>query len=107
MEDPNKIAYEEFLRWKETHEEILEPIPTQPLPAQPLPVQPQAAPVQPLPVSNYEYQAPQKIPKKKGRFKKWFFKGRIEKREAKEERIETLSREYNEGKIIKIAVVGE
>ncbi len=67
---------------------------------EPVPVQP--LPVQALPVQAYDNPTPQNISKKKGRFKRWFFKGRIEKKEAKEERIETLSREYDEGKIILI-----
>jgi hypothetical protein len=37
-----------------------------------------------------------------GKFKEWFFKGRIEKNKANEERIEDLSKEYNEGKILQI-----
>lgn len=36
------------------------------------------------------------------KFTKWFFKGRIEKKLLKEKRIDELSREYNEGKILKI-----
>lgn len=36
------------------------------------------------------------------KFKDWFFKGRIEKKILEEKRIEELSREYNEGKILKI-----
>jgi len=37
-----------------------------------------------------------------GKFKEWFFKGRIEKARAKIIRIETLSKEYNEGKVLKV-----
>ncbi len=37
-----------------------------------------------------------------GKFKEWFFKGRIEKKKAEEERINILSREYDEGKILEI-----
>lgn len=36
------------------------------------------------------------------RFKNWFFKGRIEKAKIKMERIETLSKEYDEGRILKM-----
>ncbi len=36
------------------------------------------------------------------RFKNWFFKGRIEKAIVKRERIEILSKEYNEGKTLKV-----
>lgn len=35
-------------------------------------------------------------------FKSWFFKGRIEKKLLEEKRIEDLSKEYDEGKIMKI-----
>jgi len=35
-----------------------------------------------------------------GKFKDWFFKGRIEKAVANKERIEKLSKEYDEGKIL-------
>lgn len=34
-----------------------------------------------------------------GKFKNWFFKGRIEKKIKKDERIEKLSKEYDEGKV--------
>ena len=34
-----------------------------------------------------------------GKFKNWFFKGRIEKARIKQERIDTLSKEYDEGKV--------
>jgi len=37
-----------------------------------------------------------------GRFKEWFFKGRIKKAREKRIRIETLSREYDNKKILKI-----
>ncbi len=37
-----------------------------------------------------------------GRFKEWFFKGRIEKAKVKKERIEILSKEYDEGEVLKI-----
>lgn len=36
------------------------------------------------------------------KFKNWFFKGRIKKTIEKEKHISILSKEYNEGKIIKI-----
>lgn len=36
------------------------------------------------------------------RLKNWFFKGRINKTLLNEKRIENLSREYTEGKILKI-----
>lgn len=36
-----------------------------------------------------------------GKFKEWFFKGRIDKAIAKKERIEILSKEYDEGKILR------
>ncbi len=51
-------------------------------------------PLDPLPASL-------EAPKKKGGFKRWFFKGRIEKKEAKKERIEILSKEYDEGKVLR------
>lgn len=35
-----------------------------------------------------------------GKFKEWFFKGRIEKKKAEEERIEILSKEYDEDKVL-------
>ncbi len=38
-----------------------------------------------------------------GKFKKWFFKGRIEKKKILGERVEILSKEYDEGKILEIA----
>lgn len=38
-----------------------------------------------------------------GKFKEWFFKGRIEKARAQKERINILSKEYDEGKILKVA----
>ena len=38
-----------------------------------------------------------------GNFTEWFFKGRIEKAAAKEKRIDILSKEYDEGKVLKIA----
>lgn len=34
------------------------------------------------------------------RFKAWFFKGRIDKKIKEEGRIEELSKEYNDGKIL-------
>ncbi len=37
-----------------------------------------------------------------GKFKEWFFKGRIKKKKMEEERINILSREYNEGKVLKV-----
>lgn len=37
-----------------------------------------------------------------GKFKEWFFKGRIEKKVAEEKRIEILSKEYDDGKILKV-----
>lgn len=37
-----------------------------------------------------------------GKFKNWFFKGKIEKKRIEDERIESLSREYDEGKILKV-----
>ncbi len=37
-----------------------------------------------------------------GKFKEWFFKGRIEKSIAKEEGLKVLSKEYDDGKILKI-----
>ena len=37
------------------------------------------------------------------KFKEWFFKGRIEKDEAKQEHINTLSEEYDAGKILTVA----
>lgn len=37
-----------------------------------------------------------------GKFKNWFFKVRIKKTIKKENHISTLSKEYDEGKIIKI-----
>ncbi len=37
-----------------------------------------------------------------GKFKKWFFKGRIEKKIAEEKRIAILSKEYDDNKILKI-----
>ncbi len=40
--------------------------------------------------------------KKLTRFKNWFFKGRIEKANAKIERIELLSKEYDEGKFLMV-----
>ena len=40
--------------------------------------------------------------KKLTRFKNWFFKGRIEKALEKQKRIDILSKEYDEGKILKI-----
>lgn len=39
------------------------------------------------------------------RFKNWFFKGRIEKKDIKEERIRVLSEEYDAGNILKIEKV--
>jgi len=36
------------------------------------------------------------------RFKNWFFGGRIKKSLAREEHISVLSKEYDEGKILKI-----
>ena len=51
-------------------------------------------PIKPLPV-------PIEISKKKRRFRNWFFKGRIEKKEAKVGRIDDLSKEYDEGKVLK------
>ena len=36
-----------------------------------------------------------------GKFKEWFFKGRIEKAKLKNDRIEDLSKEYDEGKVLK------
>ena len=38
-----------------------------------------------------------------GRFKEWFFKGRIEKKKAEEKRIEILSKEYDEGRVLRVA----
>ncbi len=38
-----------------------------------------------------------------GKIKEWFFKGRIEKKKALEGRIEILSKEYDEGKIVEVA----
>lgn len=38
------------------------------------------------------------------RFKNWFFKGRIDKKKAEEERINSLSKEYDEGKFVKCEV---
>lgn len=40
--------------------------------------------------------------KKLKRFGAWFFKGRIEKKLAKQKRIDTLSAEYDKGKVIPI-----
>lgn len=40
-----------------------------------------------------------------GKFKEWFFKGRIEKKKAEEERINLLSEEYDKGNTISIAEV--
>lgn len=37
-----------------------------------------------------------------GKFKEWFFKGRIEKKIVEEKRIEILSKEYDEGKILDV-----
>jgi hypothetical protein len=37
-----------------------------------------------------------------GKLKNWFFKGRIEKNTVEQKRIELLSKEYDEGKILKI-----
>ncbi len=37
-----------------------------------------------------------------GKIKNWFFKGRIEKKKILGERIEKLSKEYNEGKVLKV-----
>lgn len=36
------------------------------------------------------------------RFKNWFFKGRIEKSIIKQERIEILSKEYDDGNFLKV-----
>ena len=36
------------------------------------------------------------------RFKNWFFKGRIEKDIARQEIIEILSKEYDDGKVLKV-----
>lgn len=102
MEDSNNATYEEFLEWKKaTKNPPLRQLPVQPHPikprtSQPIPLHPQQ------PVLMYEEQTPRKAPKKKGKFKRWFFKGRIEKKEAKEKIIETLSNEYDEDKILKV-----
>ena len=37
-----------------------------------------------------------------GKFRGWFFKGRIEKKKVLDERIEILSKEYDKGKILKV-----
>lgn len=37
-----------------------------------------------------------------GKFKNWFFKGRIEKANAKTERIDELSKEYDDDKVLRI-----
>ena len=39
---------------------------------------------------------------KSSRFKNWFFKVRIEKSEASKLRIENLSKEYDNGNILKV-----
>ena len=40
-----------------------------------------------------------------GKFKEWFFKGRIEKKRIERERIERLSEEYDQGKILNKKIV--
>lgn len=40
--------------------------------------------------------------KKLARFKTWFFKGRIEKAARRQDRIDILSREYDEGKVLEV-----
>ena len=35
-------------------------------------------------------------------FKEWFFKGRIEKKNVEEKRINSLMEEYNSGKVLEI-----
>ena len=37
-----------------------------------------------------------------GKFKEWFFKGRIEKKRIKDEHIALLIKEYDEGNILKV-----
>lgn len=37
-----------------------------------------------------------------GKLKDWFFKGRIEKKKAEEERINILSKEYDDGKVLRV-----
>lgn len=41
-----------------------------------------------------------------GKFKEWFFKGRIEKKKAEEKRIEILSKEYDEDKVLRVSQNG-
>lgn len=43
-----------------------------------------------------------KIGNKLIKFNNWFFKGRIEKARTNDDRIENLSKEYDEGKILKL-----
>lgn len=40
--------------------------------------------------------------KKPKRFRNWFFKGRIEKASKVNRRIESLSEEYNNGKVLRL-----
>ncbi len=40
--------------------------------------------------------------KTKNKFKNWFFKGRIDKTIVRDERIEKLSKEYDEGKVLRV-----
>ena len=37
-----------------------------------------------------------------GKFKEWFFKGRIEKKKVLGDNIEILSKEYDEGKVLEV-----
>lgn len=122
MDGLNNITHREFLediaagKYRPVQQPQVPQPPVQPLPVQHLPVhQPslKPLPLKPLPVKPrqilvYDSPTPQNISEKRStRFKKWFFKGRIEKKEAKEERIRALSNEYNEGRIIKIEEIGE
>lgn len=47
-----------------------------------------------------------KLKGKANEFKKWFFKGRIEKVKAKEENLLALSEEYDKGMILNKKIVG-